>query len=157
MARSAALCWGLVVALASLAAAVAVYDLARALPPAPLEALQVSDFHLPLPALVAGSAPSFFFTLAFGILIGIAAVPATATRHCLTWIAIACVLESSQWPAAATSAASWLGGLLPGSVWRMTATYWTAGTFDVSDLAATLAGGALALLLTRRFAKGALR
>lgn len=154
MARSAALCWGLVVALASLAAAVAVYDLARAFPPDVLDALQVFDSVLRLPGWLAGSAPSFFFTLGLALLIGLAASPRTARRHCLSWILIALALEIAQLPALAVNIGARLAASLPSPVWHPTAAYWTAGTFDISDLCATAAGGALALLIIHRLRKG---
>ena len=157
LARSAALCWGLVVALASLAAAVAVYDLARAFPPKFLDALQVFDSVLRLPGWLSGSAPSFFFSLALALMIGLAAAPRSAGRHCLAWIAIALALEIAQLPALATKVGEWLAATLPSPLWRSTAAYWAAGTFDISDLWAAAAGGALALLIIHRLNKGSPR
>ena len=156
MARSAALCWGLVVALASLAAAVAVYDLARAFPPKFLDALQVFDSVLRLPGWLSGSAPSFFFSLALALMIGLAAAPRSAGRHCLAWIAIALTLEITQLRALAVGLSDRLAATLPDWAWRSIAAYWTAGTFDLNDLLASAAGGALALLLVQHFNKASL-
>jgi hypothetical protein len=157
LARSAAACWGLVVALTSLAAALAVYDLTRALPPALLEPLRVPGIALPLPAWLSSSAPSFFYTLAFALLTGLAAVPARARRHCLAWTALALGFELAQLPSLAAPIAAWLSRALPPPLWQTTAAYWTAGTFDPNDLAATAAAGLLALLLLRRLTTGAPR
>ena len=140
-----------------MAAAVAVYDLARAYPPAILAAFQVSDRLVPLPAWLRGSAPSFFFTLSIGVLVGIAAGPDRTGRHVFRWLAIVLGLEFAQLPFFADGAAAFLAAALPDTGWHVIATYWTAGTFDFFDIAAAVGGGWLALLIVRRVVQGASR
>jgi hypothetical protein len=157
LARKAALRWGLVVVLISLTVALAVYDLARAFPPRILEPFQLTDRILAMPGWLSGSAPSFLYTFSFGLLIGGAAAPTQAVRHCLIWTAVALGFELVQLPALATRFGSWLADVLPDALSGLVASYWTAGTFDVGDLAATAAAGLLVLFIIRRLAIGAPR
>ena len=98
------------------------------------------------------SAPSLFYTLAIGLLIGVcASTRGAALRHCALWIGIAACLELTQAPSIAARLVDWLGSLLPASAWGAFGPYWQRGVFDPLDLLATFAGGAVAILLLSRF------
>jgi len=143
-----------VTALGSLAAGVAVYVVARPMAPAPLARFHLSDSLTHLPSWFAGSAPAFFYTLAMCLLIS-AAAPARAARHCIAWTGVALCLELAQQPELAMQVEQWFAPILPAPIWQTTASYWTTGTFDPVDLAATCLAGLLAIILTRRVATGA--
>ena len=142
------------IAIGSLAAAVAVYSFARSMPPAILERFHTNDGLMSLPVWLTGSAPAFLYTLAICLLMS-AAAPARAARHCIAWTGVALCLELAQRPGLAMQVEQWLAPNLPGPIWQNTASYWATGTFDPVDLAATCLAGLLAVFLTRRVATGA--
>ena len=140
-----------IVAGLALSLAIAVYYLARGNPP------QVMQTLFPVRAEPVGfanlfaSAPSFLYTLALAILIGMAAADRRrAMFHCLVWTLLALLLEISQHPQIAAALSSRLAGILPEPVWLTIGPYWSRGVFDPLDLAATLAGGLIALALLAR-------
>lgn len=143
--------WRLGIAGCSLLAAIAVYCFARHYPPGLLQPVSAT-----LPALAAstglfGSAPALFYTLAFGLLVAAcASTSGGARRHCLLWTTLALCLELSQFPSIALPIAGRLAAIVPEPVLDIVRPYWTRGTFDPLDLAATLAGGVVALLLLTR-------
>jgi len=142
------------IALGALAAAIAVYSFARPMPPLILARLHTADHLTSLPVWLTGSAPAFLYTLAICLLMS-AAAPGRATRHCIAWTGVAVCLELAQHPGLAMKVEQWLAPNLPGAIWQSTASYWTTGTFDPVDLAATCLAGLLAVFLTRRIATGA--
>ena len=142
------LTWKLGIASIALFAAVAVYLFARLNPPALLEPFQVANSLSGAPAGLFGSAPSFLYTLSIGLLIGICAwTPASGRMHCIAWIVLAFCLEVSQAPGISAILTDTLGSILPVSVFAWVGPYWNSGVFDPLDLFATVAGGAIALLL----------
>jgi hypothetical protein len=145
---NAALSWRLGTASLALLAAVAVYCFVRLNPPALLQPFQVTHALPQMGSSLFGSAPSFLYTLAFGLFIGSGAATLSRARlHCLLWITLALVLELSQASIIARPLAAWLTQILPGTAWELVGPYWLHGVFDPFDLLATLAGGALALKL----------
>ena len=132
-------------------AAVSVYCFARLYPPVLLEPFQATYPELAAQTLLFGSAPSFFYTLAVGLLLG-ACTPTlyNARLHCTLWIGIAVCLELSQHPALAEPLGALLARSLPASTWELVGPYWTRGTFDQLDLVATVLGGAIALAVLTR-------
>ncbi|MGD8348188.1 MAG: hypothetical protein PVI79_03080, partial [Gammaproteobacteria bacterium] len=70
--------------------------------------------------------------------------------HCLAWTLLALLLEISQHPQIAAVFSSGLAGILPEPVRVASGSYWARGVFDPLDLAATLAGGLVALVLLAR-------
>jgi len=135
----------------ALSLAIAVYCFARGNPPQVMSALLPVRAEPAAFASLFASAPSFLYTLALAIVIGmVAAERRRAMFHCLTWTLLALLLEVSQHPQIATAFASRLAGTLPETVWLVFAPYWTRGVFDPLDLAATLAGGLVALALLAR-------
>ena len=95
-----------------------------------------------------GSAPSFFYTLSIGLLVGAASSNFSAARiHCLAWTAIALLLELAQHAIVADQVTGFLGRLLPETVMNIIGPYWTRGIFDPLDLLATFIGGLLALVI----------
>jgi len=136
------------IAMLSLAAAIAVYLLARAFPPELLAAWRSTGPALAGHAEIFGSAPSLFYTLALGLLLGACASSlARARLHCLAWTGLASILEISQRPEIAKPLSALLHNHLSASAWHVVGPYWTRGIFDPLDLLATLVGGAIALLL----------
>ena len=148
MARAALSKWRIVIACLSLAAAIAVYLFVRIHPPELLGPLQALNPDLAAYTGVFGSAPSFFYTLALGLVIGVCASSRLSARiHCLAWIGLAMLLEISQARIFAESIAVWLSGVLADSLWAIAEPYWTRGVFDPLDLLATVTGGVIALAL----------
>jgi len=95
-----------------------------------------------------GSAPSFFYTLALGLLIGSCASSTAGARfHCLLWIAVALCLELVQHRLIAEPLVAWLRERLSEPIWELVGPYWTRGTFDRLDLLASIIGGSIALLI----------
>jgi hypothetical protein len=136
----------------ALLAAVAVYLFMRLNPPALLEPFQVMSRLSGSHAGLFGGAPSFFYTLAIGLLIGVCASTRSSARfHCLVWIGLALLLEVSQAQIFATPVTAGLTQILPDSIWRHVGSYWTRGVFDQFDLLATSLGGAIALALLTCF------
>lgn len=132
----------------SLMTAIAVYLFARIYPPEILAPFQLTDPDLARHIAIFGSAPSFFYTLALGLLIGACAPTVTGARvHCLAWIGLALCLELSQYPGIAKLISSWLYNISSESIWEFVGPYWSRGVFDPLDLLATLIGGSIALIL----------
>jgi len=143
--------WRLASALAALSAAVAVYCLARAQPPALLQPLQATQAALLAHPGLFGSLPSLLFTLAMGLLLGACANSRSAAMlHCSLWTGLALLLELTQHPLIATPLAARLPRFFNDSIWATIGPYWTRGIFDPVDILATLAGGSIALLLIAR-------
>ena len=155
MNASKALFWRLGIAGTALFAAVAIYCLARIYPPELL-----APFKITIPILAGqtglfGSAPSFFYTFAIGLIVGtFASSPASAKLHCLNWLGLAVLLEISQHPMIAKHLASWLADTLSISTWEMISLYWNRGVFDPLDLIATVVGGLAVLALLTYFPTG---
>lgn len=129
-------------------AAVGVYVFARISPPELLQPLQSSRPVLAGVSAWFGSAPSFFYTLSVGLLLGAIAASNTGARlHCLVWTGIALGLELTQLTVVADFLTNLLAGPLEGSAWDLVGPYWTRGVFDPLDMMATLAGGLIALAM----------
>ena len=132
----------------SLMAAIAVYLFARINPPEILASPQLTDPDLARHVAIFGSAPSLFYTLALGLLIGVCAPTiASARLHCLAWTGLALCMELSQYPGIAKSVSNWLYNISSESIWEFVGPYWSFGVFDPLDLLATLLGGSIALIL----------
>ena len=140
--------WRLAIAGTAMLAAVAVYCLVRVYPPELL-----TPFQSTIPALVGqadlfGSAPSFLYIFAIGLIIGSSAsTPAGARTHCLIWFGLALLLEISQHPVIADPLVSCLADTLFVSAWEVIGPYWMRGVFDPLDMIATVAGGLAALTI----------
>jgi hypothetical protein len=131
--------------------AIAVYYFARGNPPQLITALLPARHEPVAFASLFSSAPSFLYTLALAIVIGIATADRRrAMFHCLAWTLLALLLEISQHPRIAAVFSNGLAGILPEPVRMAFDPYWTRGVFDPLDLAATLAGGLVALVLLAR-------
>ena len=142
------LLWKLGIAGLSLLFALAVYGLVRTHPPVVFQSLSLNLSHPAIFSAILGSAPSLFYTLAVGLLIGVFAGSArTAKWHCLAWMSLALVFELLQLPFVSVKLAQWLHILLPERAWHYLGAYWTHGTFDPLDMLAVLAGGLIALYL----------
>jgi hypothetical protein len=140
--------WRFGIAGTALLAAVAVYCLARIYPPELLTPFQSTIPILAGQAGVFGSAPSFLYILAIGLIVGnCASTPASARTHCLIWLGLALLLEISQHPVIAEPLVSWLAGTLFVSTWEIIGPYWKRGVFDSLDMIATVAGGLAALTI----------
>jgi hypothetical protein len=156
MASNSPKTWRLGAASVSLLVAIAVYCFARSHPPELLSSMQMSSMQNGIPILAAqtglfGSAPSLFYTLSIGLLIGACASTSRGARlHCLSWMGVALSLELLQLPALARPLSSWLSANLSESSWKIVYPYWTRGTFDYMDLIATLTGGLIAMVLLTR-------
>jgi len=148
MISSKALVWRLGIASTALVAAIAVYCLARTYPPELIAPFQTSHPIFTDQIGLFGSAPSFLYTLAIGLIIGsCASTQASAKIHCLTWIGLVLLLEITQHPAITEPLASWLAGTLNASAWELVGPYWSRGAFDPLDLIATVMGGLIAFTL----------
>ena len=146
--KNNALVWRLGTAGLALILALAVYCFVRLYPPDLLMPLQISSGLLGAQPGLFGSAPSFLYTLAFGLLIATCAATQAGGRwHCVLWILLALCLEVSQAPVVSTPLADGLEGILSDWAFEVVVSYWTNGVFDPLDLFATVAGGALALAL----------
>ncbi len=145
MTKNASITWKIGTAILALLMAVAVYLFTRLSPPALLEPFQITNSLLGAQPDIFGSAPSLFYTLSIGLLIGVfVSTSANGRLHCLIWIGLALCLEISQAPIIARPLASWLSATLPNSVWELFGPYWINGVFDPFDLLATMIGGAIA-------------
>jgi hypothetical protein len=134
--------------------AIAVYCFARIYPPELLASFQATHPKFAAQTGLFGSAPSFFYTLAIGMLVGASALALSdVRRHCLVWIAVACCLELSQHSFVAEPLASWLAGSLSESTWELIGPYWGRGVFDPLDLLASVLGGSIALLMLTYLSK----
>jgi len=143
--------WRLGIASLSLLSAIAVYVFARTNPPETFDVFQLTNPYLVNYTPIFGSAPSFFYTLAIGLFIGVCASSrSSASFHCLAWIVLCLVLEISQH--AVPSA--WISARFPEAIsesgWNLLGPYWTRGVFDPIDLFATLVGGSIAIALITR-------
>jgi len=139
------LTWRACIAFTGMLAAVAVYCFARLYPPGLLEPFQATHPVLAAQTLLFGSAPSFFYTLSIGLLVGACASSLSGARlHCVVWIGLAVCLELTQHPEFAEPLATLFSGMLPGSTWELVGPYWTRGAFDQLDLIATVLGGSIA-------------
>ncbi len=138
--------WKIGTAILALLMAVAVYLFVRQNPPTLLEPFQISNALLDAQPGLFGSAPSLFYTLSIGLLIGVfASTLASSQLHCLVWIGLALCLEISQASIIAKPLVSWLSAILPDSTWELVGPYWANGVFDPVDLLATMVGGVIAL------------
>lgn len=155
MNTSKVLFWRLGVAGTALLAAVAVYCLARVYPPQLLAPLQKTIPILAGQTGLFGSAPSFLYTFAIGLLVSTCASrPTGAKLHCLNWLGLAVLLEISQHPMFANQLASWLAERLSVSTWEIISPYWNRGVFDPLDLIATVVGGLGVLTIPGYFPAG---
>lgn len=140
------------IACLALLIAMSVYVFARPAPPDLMAGLHWRSDWLTGYSAYLNSAPSLFYTLAIGLLIGIcASTPSKARLHCTLWIGVVVCLELTQAPLIAARLADWLGSILPTYVWDAIGPYWQRGVFDPLDLLAAIAGGAVAILLLTRF------
>lgn len=147
MTRNVLLIWRLGIASLSLLAAIAVYCFARFYPPEILEPFRVTGTDFATYTGIFGSAPSFFYTLATGLFIGLcASTHRSGQVHCLMWVCLVLILESTQHPVIAGLFVIWLPDALPVSVWEIIGPYWLRGVFDYRDLFASLGGGIVALI-----------
>lgn len=140
--------WLLIFAGLCLSLAIAVYCLARSQPPEFFAPMLATRSELVAFTGIFGSAPSFLYTLALGLIIGYCAAPRSSAKfHCLAWTGLCMLLEFSQHPHLASGVLSRLGELLPDQSLQLLGRYWARGTYDPVDLLATLAGGLLATAL----------
>ena len=147
--------WLLILASFCLSLAIAVYCLARSHPPEIFSPFLATRSELVALTALFGSAPSFFYTLALGLLIGCCATARPAAIfHCLAWTGICLLLEVSQIANVSTGLMSRLGEWLPASSLQLVSPYWARGVFDPADLLATLCGGLLAALLIAHITAG---
>lgn len=143
-----ALVWRFGIASTALLAAIAVYCLTRINPPELLAPFQATNSIFTDQTGLFGSAPSFLYTLAIGLIIGTcASTEASARMHCLIWIGLALLLEISQHPVIAEPLASWLAVTLNVTTWEIIGPYWHRGAFDPLDLIATAGGGLIAFAI----------
>jgi hypothetical protein len=143
-----ALIWRFSIASAALLAAIAVYCFARSYPPEFLESFKATNLVLAAEPGLFGSAPSFFYTISIGLLVGIcSSTPNSARLHCLLWIGASLFLELSQHPIVAEPLVTLLASTLSESTWKLIGPYWTSGTFDQLDILALVIGGSIALAL----------
>lgn len=135
----------------ALLAALAVYCFARIYPPDILNPFLATSNDLASHSGIFGSAPSLFYTLSLGLVIGVCASSHSSARfHCLMWMGLCLVLEILQHPIFSAPFSSWLSGVLAESSWNLIGPYWIRGVFDPIDLIATLMGGLIALALIVR-------
>jgi hypothetical protein len=152
MTRNTQLTWRLGIASLSLLVAIAVYIFARIYPPEILVPIQTTHSGLAALTGLFGSAPSFFYTLALGLFVGLCASTLRSGRlHCLLWLSLVLLLESTQHPVIASLLNTWLPNILPVSAWGLVGPYWLRGVFDQHDLLASLIGGVVALITLTYF------
>ncbi|MBT8436446.1 MAG: hypothetical protein KJP11_03660 [Gammaproteobacteria bacterium] len=148
MARDTLMTWKIGTAIFALLMAVAVYLLVRQNPPTLLEPFQITNALLGDQPGIFGSAPSLFYTLSIGLLVGVfASTLASSQLHCLVWIGLALCLEISQASIISIPLVSGLSSILPDSTWELIGPYWANGVFDPLDLLATTVGGVIALAM----------
>jgi hypothetical protein len=138
--------WGWVVASTALLAAVSVYCLARFHPPTLLAPFKATSSTLAAQTDLFGSAPSFLYTFAVGLILGLcASTQAAALLHCKVWLGLSLILEVSQQSVLATPLIEWIsnGSGVPGRGFILP--FWRHGAFDALDVVATVAGGLSAL------------
>jgi hypothetical protein len=113
------------IASVSFFAAVLVYSFARIYPPEILASIQATHPGLAAQTGLFGSAPSFFYTLALGLFVGLCASTQRGGRlHCLLWLSLVLLLESTQHPVIASLLVTWLPNTLPASAWELVGPYW---------------------------------
>lgn len=138
---------------ASLSLAIAVYCFARSVPPEVLSTWTATNNELASYTAIFGSAPSFFYTLAIGLLLGACAAGEDRARlHCLAWTGLSLLLELSQHSLFAGAISDLGAEMIPGSAWAVVGPYWSRGIFDPLDVLATLAGCLVALTIISRLA-----
>ncbi len=131
----------------SLLASASVYCFARTNPPELLALFQATHPELTTQTELFGSAPSFFYTLAIGLFVGLCASTQKSRQlHCLLWMCLVLILELTQHPIIAGQLVTWLPDTLPVSIWEIIGPYWFRGVFDQHDLLASLVGGGIALI-----------
>lgn len=141
--------WRLGIAASSLVLALAVYVFAREYPPAFVAPMQATNPLLLEHGRLFDSAPSLFYTLAIGLLLGVTSADhGRGQLHCLIWTGIALMLELTQIPHIAGTFVA-VSENLPRFVANLITPYWAIGTFDLADLLATLLGGMTALGILR--------
>ena len=137
-----------IVVCASLSIGIAVYCLARANPPEIFTSIRATSDHLVAMSATFGSAPSFFYTLALGLLILMSAPSRGSVKlHFIAWTGLCLLLEVSQYP----TISMWISGRLSNLIFEsgldLFGHYWLRGVFDPLDLLATFAGGLVAFVL----------
>lgn len=98
--------------------------------------------------------PSFAHAFAFSVLTAclLPRRPGFAALACMGWALVDALAELGQHPALSAPLAAGLQSALDGApLAARVGRYFTQGSFDAADLAAGLAGGALAYLALRRF------
>ena len=140
------------VASLSLLAAVPVYCIARNNPPEIRAPWAATNSIIASYTSAFGSTPSFFYTLALGLVIGVCASNRSSAKfHCLIWTGLALCLEVSQHLVIAEPVSTWIRNNLSGSMWTLIGPYWSRGVYDPLDLLATFTGGVIAWFLLTRF------
>lgn len=140
--------WKLSIAGAALFVAIAVYCFARSYPPELLEPFKATNLLLAAQTGIFGSAPSFFYTISIGLLVGIcSSTPSSGRLNCLLWIGVALFLELSQHPIVAEPLVTLLAEAFSESIWKLVVPYWARGTFDQLDILASVIGGFIALAM----------
>lgn len=143
------------IACLALLLAVSVYAFARPSVPDLMASLHWRSYWLTGYSAYLNSAPSLFYTLAIGLFIGVcASTRGAALLHCALWAVLAAGLELTQAPFIASRLADSLEPVVDAYLWNAIGPYWQRGVFDPLDLLATVAGGALAILLLFRFSAG---
>ena len=155
MTKNTSLACSIGVACLSILAAIAVYSFARFQPPALIESIVATNSMLTAQTVVFGSAPSFFYTLALGLLTGACALSLTQARlYCLLWVGLALCLEISQHSIFAEFISDWIMTGISDSTRALIGPYWARGVFDPLDLFASLMGGGIAFYLLARIGIG---
>ena len=137
-----------VIATLALIAPIAIYCSVRIYPPGLLSSFQTAHTIPVAQNGFFGSAPSFFFTLSIGVLVGSCASSlSSAKMHCFLWTTIALSLELSQHPTIAKPIATLLVDYLSASIGEFVRPYFLLGVFDHLDLLASVVGGIVAFLI----------
>lgn len=140
--------WKLPIAAFSLSLAISTYCFARINPPEILSPFISTSYALASYTGIFGSAPSFFYTLAVGLFIGLfTASRANARLHCSVWTGFCLLLEFTQLQTLSGAISNRLSDVIPELAWRYIGPYWQRGVFDHFDLLATLTGGVIALIM----------
>lgn len=121
---------------------------ARIYPPQILIPFSATGNYLSSYKSVFESAPSFFNTIAIGLVIGVCvSSQSSAEFHCLTWISVPLFFELSQTPVIAQSVSSGISIIFIDSISTLFGPYWSRGVFEPLDMLATLMGGGIAMYL----------